>query len=105
MGLMKTHDHHAAKHDQGKPITGCILDFSHALQAVAAVSTFGANKYARGSWRTVPNARERYLDAAMRHLLAHHAGETLDTESGLPHLHHALWNWLAVAELDLRKTP
>jgi len=95
--------HFAAKHDAGKPLAGCLLDFSRAMQAVAAVSTFGANKYARGSWQGVPDARTRYFDAAVRHLLSHHSGELNDAESGLPHLHHALWNWMAVVELDARE--
>lgn len=94
-----------AKHDAGKALAGCLLDFSRALEGVAQVSTFGAQKYARGSWQTVPDARTRYFDAAMRHLLAHHSGEQFDKESGLPHLHHALWNWMAVVELDSRGAP
>ena len=62
------------KLDAGKTLAGVLLDFGH----------------------------ERYLDAAMRHLLKHGQGETHDAESGLTHLSHAAWNLLAIAELDAR---
>ena len=50
---------------------------------------FGAAKYGQDNWQRVPEARQRYFDAAMRHLLAWWDGERLDAESGLPHLAHA----------------
>lgn len=90
-----------AKHDAGKPRAGLMVsDFAHALQAVAAVTTFGANKYAPRSWATVPDARERYTDALFRHQLAQAAGEVTDSESGLPHASHIAWNALALLEMD-----
>lgn len=89
------------KYDAGKPITGALYqDFPRALQAVAEIATYGANKYARSSWRTVPNAIERYTDALHRHLLDSNLVD-LDGESGLPHLAHAAWNVLAVLEMTL----
>ncbi len=63
-----------------------------ATKALATVLSFGANKYAPNSWQTVPNARERYLDALMRHLEAYRSGELTDNESGLPHIDHLLCN-------------
>ncbi len=46
----------------------------------------------RGNWRLVENARERYLKAAFRHLIAYAGGEELDPKeaggSGLSHLGH-----------------
>jgi probable DNA repair protein len=38
----------------------------------------------------VPEPRERYFSAAMRHLVAWKEGSTHDLESGLPHLAHAV---------------
>ena len=91
------------KYDGGKPLAGCILEyFPRALLAVADVSTFGANKYARASWLTVPNAHTRYSDAKMRHAIAKHI-EDNDQDSGLLHAAHEAWNALAVLELELRK--
>ena len=63
-----------------------------ATHALAQVLTFGASKYAPNSWQHVPNGRERYLDALMRHLEAYRAGERIDPDSSLPHLHHLLCN-------------
>lgn len=90
-----------AKLDAGKLRVGLMFaDFACALEAVAAVTTFGAQKYTASGWRIVPDGVARYTDALHRHLLAHHAGEITDAESGLPHLAHAAWNALAVLELS-----
>ena len=91
-----------AKADDGKTLAGVLLDFGHALEGVARVGTMGAAKYSRGGWQQVPNGQQRYLDAAMRHLLKHGQGERHDAQSGLTHLSHAAWNLLAIAELDAR---
>ena len=91
-----------AKADADKTLAGVLLDFGHALEGVAKVGTMGAAKYSRGGWQQVPNGQQRYMDAAMRHLLKHGQGETHDAESGLTHLSHAAWNLLAIAELDAR---
>lgn len=60
-----------------------------ALREVVAVLDYGAQKYAPDNWRKVPDARRRYHNAAMRHLVASFEGEVVDQESGLPHLAHA----------------
>ena len=90
------------KHDQGKPMAQVLGDFSRALIGVAEVGTFGANKYTRGGWQTVPNGEQRYYDAAWRHLLQANQ-EECDSESNLSHLEHAAWNLLAVIELKKRE--
>lgn len=93
------------KYDSGKPIAAVLYqDFPHALSAVVDVATFGAKKYTRSGWRTVPDAAQRYADAMHRHMLAHARGERLDPESGLPHCAHIAWNALALAELELGST-
>ena len=89
-----------AKADAGKPRPALVLGgFAHALQDVVEVGTFGAIKYIDNGWRDVPDGQRRYMDAALRHLLAALSGEPNDKESGLPHLSHAAWNLLAVQEL------
>lgn len=75
------------KADSGKP-DWSLLDLS-TVEEVVRVLTVGAKKYARDNWQKVPNARERYLAAALRHLAAWQRGERLDPETGLPHLAHA----------------
>ena len=88
------------KFDEGKVLAGVLADFGKALMAVAEVGTFGAKKYARNSWRTVPKGLERYEDALWRHLLAYKY-ETYDPESQLLHFSHFCWNALAILELML----
>ena len=97
-------DQHApgSKLDAGKQMAGVLLDFSRALEAVADVGTFGANKYTRGGWQSVPEGEQRYMDALMRHLLKGQR-EDIDPDSGLDHLAHLAWNCLAVLELRLRE--
>ena len=94
-----------AKYDAGKPRPGLMLvDFAMAIEAVAEVTTFGAKKYSPHSWMTVPDARDRYHDAFLRHILKDAKGEKVDPESGLLHAAHVAWNALALLELKLRET-
>jgi len=93
-----------AKLDGGKVRLGLVVaGFSRAITAMGLVGTYGATKYSDNGWLAVANGEARYTDALLRHLLADLAGETHDSESGLPHLDHALWNLAAVCELRKRK--
>lgn len=91
-----------AKLDAGKPLAGVIGDFGLALLAVAEIGTFGAKKYTRGGWQSVPDGITRYSDAMWRHLLKE-SQESHDPDSGLTHQAHAAWNALARLELALRE--
>ena len=91
-----------AKLDNGKTKAAVLHDFALALQAVAQVGTFGAEKYSRGGWQHVPNGQERYSDALWRHLLKSRH-EEIDPDSGLDHLAHLAWNALSVLDLKLRE--
>lgn len=86
------------KLDQNKPRFSLIPHTS--LTQLMAVLEYGARKYEAHNWRQVSDGKTRYADAAMRHFLAWQAGETLDAESGLPHLAHALTNLMFLCELD-----
>lgn len=93
------------KFDGGKPRMALLFDgCPNALEAVASVLTFGAQKYAAHSWQTVPEGEERYKSALLRHLTAVGKGEDTDPESNLHHLAHAACNALFILELALRKT-
>lgn len=88
-----------AKLDRGKNRLGLVLGgFSDALVAVGQVGTYGANKYSDSGWKAVLHGEGRYMDAALRHMLAHLGGERRDPESGLEHMAHAAWNLLAVLQ-------
>lgn len=93
-----------AKLDAGKvcAFRGSIDYFPRAIEQVAAVSTFGASKYAWKGWQSVPEGIERYSDAMVRHLFSEGKGEITDPDSGLLHAAHAAWNALARLELMLR---
>lgn len=92
-----------AKLDAGKNRAALVLgDFALALDAVAHVGTFGAQKYSAHGWLGVPDGHARYSDAMMRHFLAEAAGERSDRESGISHAAHLAWNALARLELELR---
>jgi len=74
------------KYDEGKPPIDLVP--SQAIIAIAKVLGFGAKKYSAHNWRK-GIVFSRLLSAAMRHLLAYNAGESLDPESGLNHIAHA----------------
>lgn len=59
------------------------------LGEIAGVLTHGANKYSDYGWQKLPNAKQRYFAAAIRHVTAWWQGEKNDQESGLSHLAHA----------------
>lgn len=75
------------KADAGKP-DWSLLDLS-IVQETVEVLTLGAQKYDRENWRKVPDARNRYFAALLRHLTAWQRGELADPETGKPHLAHA----------------
>lgn len=95
-----------AKLDSGKVRMGLVYEgFAAALEQVAEVGTFGANKYSDNGWKTVPNGLQRYTDALYRHLSYEAQGEVYDSETGLLHAAHAAWNALARVHFLLQEMP
>ncbi len=74
------------KYDSGKARWD-LLPFD-ALDEVAEVLRYGANKYAARNWEK-GMAWSRLLGAALRHLGAWALGNDVDEESEMPHLAHA----------------
>ena len=77
------------KYDNGKaPLALVPVD---AINRVADVLGFGANKYGPNNWRDDGDSTEwsRTYSSIQRHLNAFWSGEDLDPESGLSHLAHA----------------
>lgn len=91
-----------AKLDENKILAGILGNFSLALLEVAKVGTYGAKKYTRHGWESVPRGVQRYTDAKWRHLLAQNI-TTFDEDTGFLHMAHECWNALAVLELTLRE--
>ena len=87
----------ASKQTTGK-LQWSLIPFK-GLEDVVAVREFGAKKYKDPtSWKTVD--RQKYLDAAIRHLVCVMNGEEIDSESGLPHIAHAQCNLIFISAID-----
>jgi hypothetical protein len=78
------------KYDTGKPRFSLLP--KGVVYEVVRVLEFGATKYHVESWKQVPNGRQRYYDAMMRHIEYWWGGETYDKETGIHHLAHATCN-------------
>lgn len=70
-----------------KPEAWALLP-SEALEEIARVYAFGADKYAAHNWRKGYEWSKSF-SALCRHIFAFWRGEDLDPESGLSHLGHA----------------
>lgn len=73
-----------------------------ALDEMVKVLTFGAEKYQPNNWQHVSEAHSRYFAALERHLWAWQRGETLDPESGIHHLAHAMCCLFFLYEHDVK---
>ncbi len=91
----------AVKFDDGKPRWD-LLPFD-ALDEVAYVLAYGANKYAPRNWEK-GMSWGRLLAALLRHLSQWALGREFDAESGMHHLAHASCCVLMLYALVLRKT-
>lgn len=94
----ETQTEQGQKHDDGKPRYDLLPPI--AIDEMAKVMTFGAEKYAPDNWRCVDNAVERYRAALLRHSFAMLSGEELDPETGLPHAAHAMCCAAFLVELE-----
>lgn len=87
------------KHDGGKlPLD--LLPFD-AIEEVARVMDFGAQKYARRNWEG-GMSWGRLFAAALRHLFSFWRGQDRDPETGLSHLAHATTCCLFLLAYSLR---
>lgn len=99
-------DYDKRKADKGKLLFSLLTrGLALPLRAVAAVLTYGAQKYEPESWKAVPDAARRYEDAMDRHLNQWKAGEQFDDESGLHHMAHVACNalfllWFIITHKD-----
>ena len=85
------------RYNKGKAPLSMILEARHALEGMAGVLAFGADKYARGNWHKGLRHTE-VCDSMLRHLSAYLSGEDIDPESGKPHVDHIAINALFLAE-------
>lgn len=91
-----------SKLDAGKNQPSYAVEyFPRAIGAISDIGEFGARKYTRGGWKTVPDGKLRYKDAMLRHLLKEYIEGPYDQDSKLLHLAHLAWNAMAILELEL----
>lgn len=76
----------AIKQDQGKPRYDLLP--GDALDQIAQVLTYGADKYSPRNWES-GMAWGRLFAALMRHCWAFWRGEDADPETGMHHIAHA----------------
>ena len=96
---MKEMNQNEIKFDAGKPRYSLIPPL--ALEGVANVLTFGAEKYSANSWQLIED-RSRYMDALIRHIEAVRKGEIYDQDSGLQHMAHVATNAMFLFEFTAK---
>jgi hypothetical protein len=90
----------ATRFNEGKPSLAYILQFVKPIEAIARIMELGAIKYDDGNWRKGGKPDSEYLNSMMRHLTEWIHGNVYDKDSGCSHLGHAIWNLLALHELN-----
>ena len=70
-----------------------------SMLALASVLTFGARKYKPNNWQNCTDL-DRYVAATYRHLELWRGGEATDTDSGYPHLWHAMTNLAFLSQTE-----
>ena len=92
-----------AKFDAGKLLWRPLMNgLALPLRSLAAVLSYGAQKYKEDSWQAVPEGRKRYEDAFYRHRDDRAAGQVYDEESGLPHIAHMIINLMFVFWFEIQ---
>ena len=88
----------SAKADNGKPKLSLVP--TEIINCIAKVRDFGCEKYHdTDNWKDVE--KERYIDAAYRHWIKYvEDNNSIDEESGLPHLWHCACNLAFLCEFD-----
>ncbi len=82
------------KFDSDKPRWD-LLPFK-VLEPVVQVLTFGAKKYGPNNWQLLPDFKQRYTAAFLRHFVAWQSGEKIDPESGHAHIAHMICNLIFI---------
>ena len=95
----------ALRFNSGKPELHYILFYPRFLEALASVQEQGAFKYGYANWSLGGKPDQEYLDAALRHLIAHFSGEVYDEDIGTLHLAQCIWNLMNLLEQNLKELP
>ena len=90
----------ALRFNTNKARLSYILQFPHVLEAIARIMEFGATKYEDGNWKKGGKPDAEYLNSGMRHLTEWVNHKKFDPDSGCAHLGMAIWNLMALLELN-----
>lgn len=94
----------ATRHNSGKPKVSLILEAREAIEGLAEVMKFGAEKYERKNFMQGDGLPQtEILDSLLRHVMAYLAGEDIDEESGKPHVDLILANGLFLSQMAKTK--
>ena len=85
--------YYAGRKDDSQKLRWTLLPVKE-IEAVIKVLEFGAIKYKAWNWQKVDGGRERYLNAAYRHMAAISKGEFEDQETKISHYAHAICSLL-----------
>lgn len=93
-----TENRQTAKRDEGKLQISLVP--MQIVRDIAEVRMYGNRKYGDpGNWLHV--AKQRYIDAMLRHLLAYlEDPDGVDEESGIKHYKHVACNLAFICELE-----
>lgn len=70
------------------------------IEDIVKVYHEGAKKYGENRWQKLPNGKNRYKAALLRHLMEYEKGNRIDEETGAWHLAQCAWNAIAMLYLD-----
>jgi len=71
-----------------------------AIRIVTRVLMFGVEKYGENNWKLCDD-RDRYVNAALRHITDYIEGEKKDPETNLSPIAHAICDLLFVLHFEL----
>ncbi len=71
-----------------------------SLESIVKVLMFYEKEKGVDNWKNIPDAKKRYTDALLRHVIYYSDGKKNDEESGISHLAHAACNILFLLWLD-----
>lgn len=105
MSTLYVNEKGGKKTNIGKVPLGLLFDAPYALEAIARIMEFGANKYERGNWKLV-NV-EQFKDALLRHINEISKGNDWDNgPEGTGQLHWAnvACNAIFILQIELQKS-
>ena len=90
----------ATRDNAGKVEWDYIFDFPTAVEALCRVMELGAVKYDYDNWKKGGKPDREYISALGRHISDFKKGNMFARDTGCLHIAHAMWNLMALIELN-----